>query len=205
MLQLQVKDHFLWLWVKSAVLQPHSLLCGEWHHLPEVKGSGIVSFDLETHTDKHTNALPRARKNKHRLASLECTSTGVYQHAHPSSTHSRAFTKPQVYDRWRRLIASALHHEWQQEVMNALLYGGRGNGHVGYLSSSLKPFPVSHLHRISIPVLFLLLFRNMAAHLSVGFLISFSPTPPFVPPFSWCTFECFKWTLYMRPLERGHF
>lgn len=68
--------------------------------------------------------------------------------------------------------------------MNALLYGGRGNGHVGYLSSSLKPFPVSHLHRISIPVLFLLLFRNMAAHLSVGFLISFSPTPPFVPPFS---------------------
>lgn len=42
-------------------------------------------------------------------------------------TTTHANTKPQVYDRWRRLIASALHHEWQQEVMNALLYGGRGN------------------------------------------------------------------------------
>ena len=172
MLQLQVKDHFLLLWVKSAVLQPHFLLCGEWHHLPEVKGSGIVSFDLETHTDKHTNAASCTQKQTPNVASLECTSTGVYLRRQPSSTHGRAFTKPQVYDRWRRLIASALHHEWQQEVMNALLYGGRGNGHVGYLSSSLKPFPVSHLHRISIPVLFLLLFRNMAAHLSVGFLIS---------------------------------
>ena len=84
--------------------------------------------------------------------------------------------------------------------MNALLYGGRGNGHVGYLSSALKPFPVSHLHRISIPIPFL---RNMAAHLSVGFLISFFS--PFVPPFSSCTLECFKCILYMRPLERGHF
>lgn len=59
----------------------------------------------------------------------------------PPHTH----TKPQVYDRWRRLIASALYHEWQQEVMNALLYGGRGNEYVGYLSLCLKPFPLSRL------------------------------------------------------------
>lgn len=37
-------------------------------------------------------------------------------------------------DGWRRLIASALHHEWQQEVMNVLIYGGRGNESAGYLS-----------------------------------------------------------------------
>lgn len=164
-----------------------------------------IFWSGNTHWQTHKRAASCTQKQTPNVASFECTSTGVYQHAHPSSTHSRAFTKPQVYDRWRRLIASALHHEWQQEVMNTLLYGVRGNGHVGYLSSSLKPFPVSHLHRISIPVLFLLLFRNMAARLSVGFLISFFFFFPFVPPFSWCTFECFKWTLYMRPLERGHF
>lgn len=119
----------------------------------------------------HKHGLVHAKQTLN-VALLECVSAGTYQHMHPSSTHSRALTKPQVYDRWRRLIASALHHEWQQEVMNALLYGGRGNGHVGYLSSALKPFPVSHLHRISIPIPFL---RNVAAHLSVGFLISFFP------------------------------
>lgn len=56
----------------------------------------------------------------------------------PTHTHIQSW----VCDRWRRLIASALHHEWQQEVVSALLKGGRGNEHVGYLSSSLMSFPL---------------------------------------------------------------
>lgn len=96
-----------------------------------------IFWSGNTHWQTHKRAASCTQKQTPNVALFECTSTGVYQHAHPSSTHSRAFTKPQVYDRWRRLIASALHHEWQQEVMNALLYGGRGNGHVGYLSLRL--------------------------------------------------------------------
>lgn len=79
----------------------------------------------------------------------------MYENTHTlKEVHTATHTKPQVYDRWRRLIASALHHEWQQEVMNALLYGGRGNEYVGYLSLCLKPFPVAHLYFHS-PVTFL--------------------------------------------------
>lgn len=97
------------IWVKSAVRRHCSSVCREWHHLPELKRSGILSLIWNTHKD----------------------------------THTHIDTQAQVYGRWGRLIASALHHEWQQEVMNALLYGGRGNEYVGYLSLCLKPFPIA--------------------------------------------------------------
>lgn len=131
-------------WVKSAVCCRRSTVCRGWHHLPELKRSGILSLIWNTHM------------------------------------HTRA----QVCGRWGRLIASALHHEWQQEVMNVLLYGGRGNEYVGYLSLCLKPFPIAQS-------LFLVPARSLA------FLHDWNPI--FAPiccleydsQFYWCIFIMF--------------
>lgn len=60
MLQLQDKDDFSPSWVKSAVCQHCYSLCRVWHHLPEVKGSGILSLIWNTRSLSHTRAQSRA-------------------------------------------------------------------------------------------------------------------------------------------------
>ena len=118
---------FLLCWVKSAVCQNHYLLCRVWHHLPEVKGSGISSLKWnihsQTHKPSHTRNNHETLTDSHRGFSNTHEHTGV----HIQALRGKTQTQPWVCDRWRRLIASALHHEWQQEVVRALSYRGRGN------------------------------------------------------------------------------
>lgn len=128
------KKGYLFYTVRRVSCLPASLFCAENDIIsPSSRGFYLWS-ETHTHTVSHAKWMyPHA--NTHMKA---CT----HMHTH-TQTHTQAHThtKPQVYNRWRRLIASALHHEWQQEVMNALLYGRRGNEYVGYLSLCLKSFP----------------------------------------------------------------
>lgn len=127
MLQLQDKDDFSPSWVKSAVCQHCYSLCRVWHHLPEVKGSGILSLIWNTRSLSHTRAQSRAHiilprcTLAHVIACLHtwiqaCTNTCI-QALKDMRAHAHTHTQSWVCDRWRRLIASALHHEWQQEVV----------------------------------------------------------------------------------------
>lgn len=114
---LQGKDFFPNLW--------KSQLCKVWHHLSGMKVE-VLSLIWNTLWLMHTIHSPLA---------LDHTNAHTHAHAH-THTHTRP-TSPTAHtyaqtlgsrlnDRWRGLIAIALHHQWQQEVMNVIWKEGKG-------------------------------------------------------------------------------